>query len=88
MKISQQTLNNILDHGADLDREVRALKTMLRRLQFTPENQNRCPVCGECDRHSTVCILAALICTESAKMFSCHNGDTAIDEMERAEDYL
>lgn len=80
--VKQETLNNILDHGAQLDREVTALKTMLTQLQFVPENQNCCPVCGGHEMHDTACVLAALIYPEYAKSYTTQTGgDTAIDAM-------
>lgn len=81
-KVKRETLDSILDHGAQLDREVAALKTMLRELQFTSENQNCCPVCGGHEMHDTVCVLAALICPESAENYTRQTGGgTAIDAL-------
>lgn len=79
--VKQETLNNILDHGAQLDREVTALKTMLTKLQFVPENQNCCPVCGGHEMHDTACVLAALIYPRHTEKYIEMTKSTAIDTM-------
>lgn len=77
MQIKQETLDNILDHGAQLDRENRALKFFLKKLQFAIlPAEGCCPVCGGNQRHDTACELAALINPEYAES---HKRETGLD---------
>ncbi len=59
--------------------EITALKFMLKKLQFVPENSNCCPVCGGQETHDSACALAALIHPEFTESYYRETGCTVIE---------
>lgn len=61
----------------ELYAEIRALKTMLEKLQFDPTT-NCCPYCGGNQHHDGSCEIAALLSPEKAEVYEAMTGMSII----------